>query len=86
MVNCQAENVNKNNYPTVLIGTGYNDSRVGYWEGAKMAAHLRKNNLGENKILHQILINGGHIGAGGYWDRINESSFKNALILFELKK
>ena len=80
------ENVNKNNYPTVLIKTGYNDSRVGYWEGAKMAAYLRKNNLGENNIFHQIFLNAGHNGVVGYWEEINEVAFDNAFILYELKK
>jgi len=80
------ENMKENNYPTVLIKTGYNDSRVGYWEGAKMAAHLRKNNLGENKILYHTRTNGGHIGPGGYWERVNESAFSFAFILYELKK
>jgi protease II len=51
-----------------------------------MAAHLRKNNLGENEVLYHTRTNGGHVGPGGYWERVNETAFTLSFILYELKK
>ncbi len=56
------DNVKPVAYPTMLITAAWNDTRVGYWEGAKWAAKLRANNTGDNPIIYRINWNEGHTG------------------------
>jgi oligopeptidase B len=45
------DNVRVSSYPATLILGGLTDSRVTYWEPAKMAAIMRDHNTGPNKII-----------------------------------
>ena len=45
------DNIRDAAYPTTLILGGLTDSRVTYWEPAKMAARMRDHNTGPNRIL-----------------------------------
>jgi len=49
-------------YPTMLITTALNDTRVGYWEAAKWTARLRAYNTGNNPIILRINNDEGHTG------------------------
>jgi oligopeptidase B len=49
------DNVRDAAYPTTLILGGLTDSRVTYWEPAKMAAAMRDHNTGHNKILLKVI-------------------------------
>jgi oligopeptidase B len=48
------DNVRDAVYPTTLILGGLTDSRVTYWEPAKMAAIMRDHNVGPNKVLLKV--------------------------------
>ena len=50
------------NYPTTLVSTGMNDSRVIAWIPAKFAAKLKAYNSGKNPIFLSVDFNGGHGG------------------------
>lgn len=75
------ENVKEAIYPNMLFLTGINDSRVGYWEPAKMVARLRRMNKGDNKIFLKTDFSSGHGGASGRYASLAETAFKYALIL-----
>ena len=56
------DNIKDSNFPSVLIRSSYNDSRVMYWEAAKFTAKLTKHQqLKNNKILLLTDMNGGHL-------------------------
>ncbi|HNP19119.1 MAG TPA: prolyl oligopeptidase family serine peptidase [Fulvivirga sp.] len=75
------DNVKEQQYPNMLFITGLNDTRVGYWEPAKMVAKLRTVNTGKNKILLNVDFNSGHGGAAGRFGSYRELAYKYAFIL-----
>lgn len=56
------DNVHRTAYPTMLISAAWNDTRVNYWEAAKWAATLRKDNTGSNPVIFRLYWNEGHTG------------------------
>ncbi len=48
------------NYPSVLLQTGINDSRLPVWNSSKFAARLQAAETGETPILLSIDFGGGH--------------------------
>ena len=80
------DNVKKQPYPMMYFTTGINDTRVGYWEPAKMVARLREYNTSKNEILLHTDFSSGHGGASGRYASLQKLSFKYALILDYLKK
>lgn len=75
------ENVEAKEYPNMLFLTAINDSRVGYWEPAKMVARLRQMKTDKNEILLRTDFSSGHGGASGRYASLAETAFKYALIL-----
>ncbi len=79
------DNVKAQNYPNMLFYTGLNDTRVGYWEAAKMVAKLRKMKTDDNVLLLHTNISAGHGGGSGRLQYYSELAQKYALI-FEMYK
>ena len=79
------ENVKTQNYPPMFFFTGLNDSRVGYWEPAKMVAKLRQFKTDNNILLLKTAINSGHGGGSGRYSYYKDLAMKYALI-FDLYK
>lgn len=77
------ENVTAQNYPHLFFFTGLNDTRVGYWEPAKMVAKLRSLKTDDNLLLLKTNLNAGHGGAAGRFAGLQDSAYKLAL-LFDL--
>ena len=75
------ENVEAKDYPNMLFLTAINDSRVGYWEPAKMVAKLRQMKTDDNEVLLRTDFSSGHGGASGRYASLAETAFKYALIL-----
>lgn len=75
------DNVKMQNYPNMLIKTGYHDSQVQYFEPAKWVAKLRANKTDNNLLLFKIDMNAGHGGASGRFRSIDEVAFNYAFIL-----
>lgn len=75
------ENVEAKEYPNLLFLTAINDSRVGYWEPAKMVAKLREMKTDDNEVLLRTDFSSGHGGASGRYASLAETAFKYALIL-----
>lgn len=78
------DNVTKQNYPNILVHTGYNDSAVCYWEPTKWVAKLREHNTGKTHILLKVNLGAGHTGSSGRYDYLKEVAFEFAFILDQL--
>lgn len=59
------DNVQKTDYPSIYITTGYHDSQVQYWEPLKWIAKLRDNNTSNNPLLFHCTMEAGHGGGSG---------------------
>ena len=75
------DNVERKAYPTMLVTTGLNDSRVAYWEPAKWTAKLRAMKTDSNRLLLKTNMGAGHGGSSGRYDAIRELAFRYAFIL-----
>ncbi len=75
------DNVEKKDYPNLLITTGYWDSQVQYWEPAKWIAKLRANKTDNNQLIMNCNMEVGHGGASGRFERYKEVSLEYAFFL-----
>lgn len=77
------DNVEKKEYPNMLVTTGLHDSQVQYFEPAKWVAKLREMKTDDNKLLLYTNMDAGHGGASGRFkvlkDRAREYAFLFAL-------
>lgn len=77
------DNVEKKDYPNMLITTGLHDSQVQYFEPEKWVAKLRALKTDNNKLLLYTNMEAGHGGASGRFkalkDRAREYAFLFAL-------
>ncbi|HXG58364.1 MAG TPA: S9 family peptidase [Thermoanaerobaculia bacterium] len=77
-------NVAKKKYPAMLVRTSLNDSQVGYWEGVKWVAKLRRMKMDDNLLLLKVKMDAGHGGASGRYDALKDTAFDYAFILSQL--
>ncbi len=75
------DNVNAQDYPNLLITTGYHDSQVQYWEPAKWVAKLRAMKTDSNLLLFKTELNFGHGGASGRFEALRETALEYAFLL-----
>jgi oligopeptidase B len=75
------DNIKPQNYPPMLVVTGYHDSQVQYWEPAKYVAKLRELKTDNNPLLFQINFEAGHGGASGRFSSLKEVARNYAFIL-----
>lgn len=66
------DNVEKKEYPNILVTTGLHDSQVQYFEPAKWVAKLRECKTDTNKLLLHVNMNTGHSGFSGRFDALKE--------------
>ncbi len=74
------DNLRPVEYPNVLITSGLNDPRVGYWEPTKFAAKLRALKKDDNLVLLKTNMDAGHAGASGRYDSLRELAFIYAFV------
>ena len=75
------DNINKLNYPAVLVTTSLFDSQVQYFEPAKYVPKLRENSTSVNPVFLNINLVGGHGGKSGRLDSLNETALDYSFIL-----
>jgi oligopeptidase B len=75
------DNIEKKNYPAMLVTTGYWDSQVQYWEPAKYVAKLRAMKTDKNPLLMYCNMDTGHGGASGRFQRYKEVALEYAFLL-----
>ncbi len=79
------DNIEKKEYPNMLITTGLHDSQVQYWEPAKWIAKLRDMKTDDNLLLLSTEMEAGHGGASGRFKR-NKETAKEYAFLVDLAK
>ena len=72
------DNVEKKNYPNLLVTTGLHDSQVQYFEPAKWVAKLREMKTDKNLLLLQTKMTAGHGGASGRFDYLKDVALEYA--------
>lgn len=75
------DNIEKKDYPNLLITTGYWDSQVQYWEPAKWIAKLRQMRTNENHLMMYCDMEVGHGGASGRFQQYKEVAMEWAFLL-----
>ena len=76
------DNLEKKDYPAILVTTSFNDSQVMYWEPAKYVAKLRTLKTDKNELLLKCKMQpAGHGGASGRYDRLSDTAFEYAWML-----
>jgi oligopeptidase B len=75
------DNVVAQDYPHMLVVTGYWDSQVQYWEPAKWVAKLRATKTGDEKLLMYCNMDVGHGGASGRFEQFKETALVYAFLL-----
>ena len=75
------DNVSNQDYPSLLVTTGYHDSQVQYWEPAKWVAKLREMKTDENVLLLHTDMSAGHGGKSGRFERYRETALEYAFLL-----
>ncbi len=78
------DNIHADDYPDVLLTTGFNDPRVAYWEPAKFAARLRDKKIGDGLVMLQTNFSAGHAGASGRYDYLKENVLDFAFLIDRL--
>jgi oligopeptidase B len=78
------ENVEKKNYPNMIVTTGLHDSQVQYFEPAKWVAKLRDMKTDQNVLLLKTNMEFGHGGASGRFDYLKDVAL-NYVFLFTLE-
>ncbi|WP_340198739.1 S9 family peptidase [Ascidiimonas sp. W6] len=75
------DNVKAQDYPNLLVITGYHDSQVQYWEPAKWVAKLRDLKTDRNLLLFRTNMDAGHGGASGRFEGLKEVAEEYAFLL-----
>lgn len=75
------DNVEKKDYPHMLVTTGLHDSQVQYFEPAKWVARLRERKTDDNLLLFKINMDYGHGGASGRFDYLKDEALQYAFLL-----
>ncbi|OIQ30932.1 MAG: oligopeptidase B [Bacteroidetes bacterium MedPE-SWsnd-G2] len=75
------DNVTAQDYPNILITTGYWDSQVQYWEPAKWTAKLRALKTDDNIIVMDCNMENGHSGASGRFERYKRTALYYSFVL-----
>ncbi len=75
------ENIQKADYPNLLLMTGIHDNRVPYWEPTKFAAKLRAEKTDSNLVLLNAGMDAGHGEPSGRYTQLRERAFIYAFLL-----
>jgi oligopeptidase B len=74
------ENVERKNYPNLLVKTGLHDSQVQYFEPEKWVAKLRTMKTDNNVLLLHTNMEFGHGGASGRFDYLKDIALDDAFL------
>jgi oligopeptidase B len=75
------ENIERKNYPNLLVTTGLHDSQVQYFEPAKWVAKLRAMKTDSNVLLLHTNMEFGHGGASGRFDYLKDIALNYSFLL-----
>ena len=75
------DNVEAQDYPSLLVLAGLHDSQVQYWEPAKWVAKLRAVKTDTNQVLLKTNMDAGHGGVSGRSRRYREAALQYAFLI-----
>ncbi len=75
------DQVKEQDYPNMLVTTGFWDSQVQYWEPAKWVAKLRDMKTDDKLLVLKTNMKAGHGGASGRFERLKTTALQYAFIL-----
>jgi oligopeptidase B len=75
------DNIQKKDYPNIMITSGFHDSQVQYWEPTKYVAKMRDMKTDDNLLLLYTNMDAGHGGASGRYESLKEVAKVYAFIL-----
>ena len=75
------DNIDKLEYPSILVTAGLWDSQVQYYEPAKYVAKLRDFNQSNNPIIMKVNMSAGHSGNSGRFESLREVAMEYAFLL-----
>ncbi|MDJ0644442.1 MAG: S9 family peptidase [Flavobacteriaceae bacterium] len=75
------DQVERQNYPNMLVTTGLHDSQVQYYEPAKWVAKLRNYKVNDTILLLHTNMEAGHGGASGRFNALKETARDYAFLL-----
>ncbi|MBS0011770.1 MAG: S9 family peptidase [Bacteroidales bacterium] len=75
------DQVKEQDYPNMLVTTGFWDSQVQYWEPAKWVAKLRDMKTDDNMLVLKTNMTAGHGGASGRFERLKTTALEYAFII-----
>jgi oligopeptidase B len=78
------DNVERKDYPRMLVMSGINDSRVAYWEPTKWVARLRELKTDSHPLLLRMNMGAGHGGGSGRYERYREMAFRYAFVVDQI--
>ena len=76
------DNVEKKDYPNILITSGFFDSQVQYWEPLKWIAKLRELKTDQNILLLHMNMETGHGGTTGRFKIYKEIALEYAFLFY----
>ncbi|WP_211327709.1 S9 family peptidase [Solilutibacter pythonis] len=79
------DNLKRQDYPAMFVGTGLWDSQVQYWEPAKYVARLRDLNTSSHPVVFRTNMEAGHGGKSGRFRRYREQAEMYAFMLDQLE-
>ncbi|GAA4855171.1 S9 family peptidase [Luteimonas vadosa] len=78
------DNLRRQDYPAMFVGTGLWDSQVQYWEPAKYVARLRDVDTGTQPVVFRTNMDAGHGGKSGRFRKYRELSEMYAFLIDQL--
>ena len=75
------DNIERKDYPALLVTTGLHDSQVQYWEPAKWVAKLRDLKTDDHPLYLHCNMDAGHSGASGRFERHVETAMMYSFLL-----
>jgi oligopeptidase B len=78
------DNLERKDYPAILVTTSLNDSQVMYWEPTKYVARLRTLKTDNHPLLLKCNMGAGHGGSSGRYDRLKETAFEYAWLMSQV--
>ena len=75
------DNIEKKEYPNILVTSGYWDSQVQYWEPAKYVAKMREYKTDNNHLLFWCNMDAGHGGKSGRFEALKEVAREYAFMM-----
>ncbi|MFD0321217.1 S9 family peptidase [Lysobacter gummosus] len=79
------DNLKKQAYPAMFVGTGLWDSQVQYWEPAKYVARLRDLDTGAQPVLFRTNMDAGHGGKSGRFRKYREQAEMYAFMIDQMQ-